>query len=1292
MFSRKSFDSLKRAAAVFLSVCMLVSLFTCLTVVTAYADGEPVVTETAVFIGATGDDRQAAMFIPVDIPNPTGDGNLFSGEEQFKVVFKCRMLSGSKPIVGVYSVDPVSSNKSYSQPTWCDNSAVTVEDGVCTAEITVDFTRRVNPNSEGNRSFYLMIGNSYYSGSETLDHDFDDAFIASDVKLFWYDSDAQEYCEEEEDNLLPAFTSGNINFKGTYFFKYDGCDNWDSPLGASAMQWHLLSTPSVIKKITVPADYNTADTYDAANFIQTAETDYTREYYTNENYEGLYFGKLKNSGDAGFEIISKDVNKKMVVIDANHEGEPDYNDHTGNEKAPQFNRAANIFLPISYGQYAMTGGTAQDISFLVKVTFKAVRLEGDSAPVIGRIVGKKGKSSGKGSQALCKAAYNVPPGDYASNPESYNETFKDSEGNRLKCEYNAETGDFTGWMRVRCADNDYSSRWGCNEVITIGNAEHVWAAGGKFDSTSFNSSFAISNIKVDLYECGTGYVCGEMIAEDIAPALTADTLDTTSRWAYQYRDDDGRDCSNNDYDCIRAPQNLWSAEGCVGMVHAENLTPCIKEAHTLTHNAATDTTREYWSCSCGKNYKESYAKTEITDLTAKNQMIYIAASENPASAFIPIKLNGFEGNRWFKFTCKAKLVGGDSIPVVSTLYSVYNGSNQCETTVPTSNDGDFAVFEYSYDPETCTLTAYIKAWIKDIINQKDRYPFERINPVSGANCAIVLGNGRYLGTGYTEQNTDTDFAFAEPELYMLDCTGGGSALETAKTAEAVSENIIAPMTDKTVDLEGEYVAVWTNSNNPVAAPVNTWYRTGSDKANVTVKNIPKNYFTPGYVECNHESTTVVPAVASTCCTQGHGEYTVCDNPDCQEILEGSDAALPLDPNNHEGETEVRGETDSTCTEAGYTGDTYCLGCGEKIAEGTAKPLAEHTVGEWVTDAENHWHVCSVCTGEVDKAAHSGGTATCHSKAVCTVCGAEYGEFDANNHDGGTQVRGAVEATCTEAGYTGDTYCLGCGEKIAEGKATEAAGHTADHWRVGKIATTEEDGLRYKICDVCGERFGDEVVPKIVMPVIEPGENVPEIVVESKTAAAGSTVDVKISLKNNPGIASMKLTVEYDEGLTLKAPVVYDIYPEEADPEMPQVIQPAEGGSPIILNWVSPLADVNGDMVYATLTFELSADAEGEQNITVTYNPNDIYNLAEENIGFAVTNGKITVGEASYIRGDINGDGEVDNKDLTRLFQYLSNWDVEVNEPALDVNGDSSVDNKDLTRLFQYLSNWDVEIF
>ncbi|MBR4910107.1 MAG: dockerin type I repeat-containing protein, partial [Clostridia bacterium] len=904
--------------------------------------------------------------------------------------------------------------------------------------------------------------------SETSYGDFEDSFILSDVKLFYLDEGEPEVDDETGEliNRLPAFDS-SINFNGTYFFKYDGCDNWDSPLGANTMKWHIMAAPAYIKQITVPSDYNTSDNYSASNFVKTEETELTREYYTNAAYEGKYFAALNNSEGAGFEIISSDINKKMVIIDANHEGEDDINTGTGAEAAPKYNRAANIFLPISYGQYAMTGGTAENINFLVKITFKAVRLEGDSAPVIGRIVGKKGKSSGRGSQALCKAAYNIPIGDYASNAETYNETYKDSEGNRLKCEYDAETGEFTGWMRVRCADNDYASRWGCNEVITIGNAEHVWAAGGKFDSTSFNSSFAISNIKVDLYECGSGYVRSEMIAEDIAPHLYADTLDTTSRWAYQFRNDGSYDCSNNDYDCIRAPQNLWSAEGNVGMVHTENLTACMAAGHTVTYHERTDTTREYWTCSCGKNFSDAFCKTEIFDTSAKKQIIYIAASENPATAFIPIKLCGFENERWFKFTCKCKLIGGESIPVVTTLYNQYWGQNECLTT---KSGDDMAVYAYSYDPETYTLTAYIFGWIKDIIGQKDRFPFERMNAVSGANMAILIGNGRYIGAGYDEQNSDTDFAIAEPELYMLDCTEGTSGFENAKAAEAVSGNLITPMTDKTIDLESEYVAVWNHVANPLAAPQGKWYVTGKDKANISTKNLPANYFTADYVECTHENTATEAAVASTCHTQGHSEYKYCT--DCGEILEGSDALLPLDPNNHEGETEVRDAVEATCAAHGYSGDTYCLGCGAKIADGEETDYAEHTVGDWLTDDTYHWHYCSVCEGTLDQAEH--------------------------------------------------TY----------------------EWVVTKEATAEENGLKEEICSVCGHKSGNQE------------------------------------------------EIEY----------------------------------------------------------------------------------------------------SSHTAGDINGDGAVNNKDLTRLFQYLSDWDVEVDESALDVNGDGSVNNKDLTRLFQYLSDWDVEIF
>lgn len=94
---------------------------------------------------------------------------------------------------------------------------------------------------------------------------------------------------------------------------------------------------------------------------------------------------------------------------------------------------------------------------------------------------------------------------------------------------------------------------------------------------------------------------------------------------------------------------------------------------------------------------------------------------------------------------------------------------------------------------------------------------------------------------------------------------------------------------------------------------------------------------------------------------------------------------------------------------------------------------------WNSDTEAHWHNCSASncpiTDRTEKegfALHTGGTATCKEKAVCEVCGQVYGDFDRMNHNGGTEIRGAIEATTEKEGYTGDTYCLGCGERIATG--------------------------------------------------------------------------------------------------------------------------------------------------------------------------------------------------------------------------------------------------------------------
>jgi hypothetical protein len=60
-------------------------------------------------------------------------------------------------------------------------------------------------------------------------------------------------------------------------------------------------------------------------------------------------------------------------------------------------------------------------------------------------------------------------------------------------------------------------------------------------------------------------------------------------------------------------------------------------------------------------------------------------------------------------------------------------------------------------------------------------------------------------------------------------------------------------------------------------------------------------------------------------------------------------------------------------------------------------------------------------------------------------------------------------------------------------------------------------------------------------------------------------------------------------------------------------------------------------------------------------------------------------------GDINGDGTVNNKDVTRLQKHLKGDEVEVMAFNLDTNGDGSVNNKDLTRMQKYLKGDEVEL-
>lgn len=159
-------------------------------------------------------------------------------------------------------------------------------------------------------------------------------------------------------------------------------------------------------------------------------------------------------------------------------------------------------------------------------------------------------------------------------------------------------------------------------------------------------------------------------------------------------------------------------------------------------------------------------------------------------------------------------------------------------------------------------------------------------------------------------------------------------------------------------------------------------------------------------------------------------------------------------------TEWENHTGGTAT---CTAKAVCSVCGESYGE-----LAAHVADStYRYNADGHWTACATCgTPMSNQEAHTGGTADCQHKAVCDVCGQPYGELDASNHTGG--IRWVQTAETHQAFY------LCCGA---------AAGAEANHsWNDESVCTECGYGCAHTggtatctalaVCDICGHTYGD----------------------------------------------------------------------------------------------------------------------------------------------------------------------------------------------------------------------------
>ncbi len=115
-------------------------------------------------------------------------------------------------------------------------------------------------------------------------------------------------------------------------------------------------------------------------------------------------------------------------------------------------------------------------------------------------------------------------------------------------------------------------------------------------------------------------------------------------------------------------------------------------------------------------------------------------------------------------------------------------------------------------------------------------------------------------------------------------------------------------------------------------------------------------------------------------------------------------------------TVIKNSSDATCTEDGYSGDTYCKNCNKLIKNGSKIKSYGHK-----TETRNKKE--ATCT-------ENGYTGDIYCKN-CDIVINKGSKIKATGHD--TEIRNKKESTTTAEGYTGDTYCINCKTIIKSGE-------------------------------------------------------------------------------------------------------------------------------------------------------------------------------------------------------------------------------------------------------------------
>lgn len=338
----------------------------------------------------------------------------------------------------------------------------------------------------------------------------------------------------------------------------------------------------------------------------------------------------------------------------------------------------------------------------------------------------------------------------------------------------------------------------------------------------------------------------------------------------------------------------------------------------------------------------------------------------------------------------------------------------------------------------------------------------------------------------------------------------------------------------------------------------------------------------------------------------------------------------------------------------------CAVCGTRTQDGAVISDIRHKMDGYRHDDSFHWAECKDCGEQVDKDRH---WADCAQPGQCAECGAKAadgavmsrlmhdwdsdGEYDQRFHWQVCSVcgeeinRNPHFDTCTKPGV-----CILCGAQAAGyGAVMQYTSHDNTEWNY-----VYDDKEHWTVCSSCGEKIDREA---------------------------------HYTFCNQPGVCAL---CGFENA---------DIPVEHVDDG--EYIVDGDGHAEVCalcgekFNWGRHLllcgdpagrcsccfAPYDGEATHELFGGTLKAVDEKQHESTCLR----CGRLVREDHAFR-EDGTCLCGykKQKTLPGDVNGDGNVDGKDVLRLARYLSGANVTVSLDGADMNGDGKIDGRDLLRL------------